>query len=65
MVVDDEQLLRLQSKLKPQASYEAEEEQRNSVDNCMQGSVDLFLKVPNRHHAIRKEGFKRRTGQFT
>ena len=65
MVVDDEQLLRLQSRLKTQASYEAEEEERNSVDNCSQGSVDSSLKVPNRHLAIRKEGFKKRTGQFT
>ena len=64
MVADDEQLLRLQNKLKTQENYEAEEEQRNSVDNCMQGSTDSLLKVPNRHHAIRKEGFKRRTGQF-
>ena len=64
MVADDEQLLRLQNKLKTQDNYEAEEEQRNSVDNRMQGSADSLLKVPNQHHAIRKEGFKRITGQF-
>ena len=42
-----------------------QKKKRNSVHNCVQGSADSLLKVPNRHHAIRKEGFKRRTGQFT
>ena len=65
MVVDDEQLLRLQNKLKTQEDYEAEEEQRTLVDACAQGSVDLFFKVPNPHHTIRKEGVKRSTSQLT
>ena len=66
MVVDNEQLLRLQQKkLKTQEDYEAEEEQRTLVDAHTQGSVDLFFKVPNPHHAIRKEGVKRSTSQLT
>ena len=59
MVVDNEQLLRLQQKkLKTQEDYEAEEEQRTLVDTYMKGSVDLFFKVPNRHHTIKKKALK-------